>query len=266
MPAGTIDLFPSQESRISTLSDLQKACVDWLKDESLRMQDLTSGFVSAADSISRKAGRAPFLPPFSTPEAEAQGDRLTKTLLSLISKAVSTNHPLYSAFSKRILENVRYQVTHLLQDTLPSQSANSDVDTSDGGSIELAIFWKRLAISDVEIPNQGVRTSISPHCKEDVFNAVNALARLLRHNHAVYEQHYRGMQFDIRKIDSDEEVIRSAETLRIEAEQATKEAANATAIGSADAPAVVLRAGEIVKSAVEAQRAASVLKLSRGNE
>jgi hypothetical protein len=266
MPSGTIDLILSQDSRITTLSDLQMACVDWLKDESLRMQDLTSGFVSAADSISRKAGRAPFLPPFSTPEAEAQGDRLTKTLLSLISKAVSTNHPLYSAFSKRILENVRYQVTHLLQDTLPSQSANSDIDTSDGGSIELAIFWKRLAVSDVEILNQGVRTSISPHCKDDVANAVNALARLLRHNHAVYEQHYRGMQFDIRKIDSDEALIRAAETLRIEAEQATKEAANATAIGSADAPAVVLRAGEIVKSAVEAQRAASVLKLSRGNE
>jgi hypothetical protein len=179
---------------------------------------------------------------------------------------VSTNHPLYSAFSKRIVENVRYQVTHLLQDTLPSQSANSDIDTSDGGSVELAIFWKRLAVSDAEITNQGVKASISPHCKEDVVNAVHALARLLRHNHAVYEQHYRGMQFEIRKIDSEEAVIRSAEILRNEAEQATKEAANATAIGSADAPEAILRAGEMVKSAVEAQRAASVSKLSRGNE
>ena len=251
---------PSSGSLITTLSDLQKACVDWLKDESLRMQDLTTGFLTAADAIARSAGRSPFLAPFPTAEAEKLGEKLSKSLLSLISKAVATNHPLYSAFSGRILEYVRYQVTHLLQETLPTQSANSDVDTSDGASSDLAVYWKRLAVSEAEIPLQGVKTSVSPHCKKDIMNAVDALARLLRHNHAVYDERYRSMQALIRKEDADDALRLAAEALRSEAERATMDALAAASTGSANAAEAVLKAGDVVLSAVEAQRAASALR------
>ena len=155
------------------------------------------------------------------------------------------------------MEYVRHQVTNLLQETLPSQSANADVDTSDGGSPELAVYWKRLAVSEGEITLPGVRTSISPHCKKDIMTAVDALARLLRHNHAVYDDRFRAMQAAIRKDDADEALRLAAERLRNEAEKATKDALAAAATGSSDAAEVVLKAGDVVLSAVEAQRAAS---------
>ena len=234
--------------------------MDWLKDESLRMQDLTTGFLTAADAIARTAGRSPFLAPFPNAEAEKLGEKLSKSLLSLIAKAVATNHPLYSAFSGRILEYVRYQVTHLLQETLPTQSANADVDTSDGALSDLAVYWKRLAVSEAEIPLQGVKTSVSPHCKKDIMSAVDALARLLRHNFAVYDERYRSMQALIRKEDADDALRLAAEALRSEAERATMDALAAASTGSANAAEAVLKAGDVVLSAVEAQRAASALR------
>ena len=91
-------------------------------------------------------------------------------------------------------------------------------------------------------------------------SAVDALARLLRHNFAVYDERYRSMQALIRKEDADDALRLAAEALRSEAERATMDALAAASTGSANAAEAVLKAGDVVLSAVEAQRAASALR------
>jgi hypothetical protein len=248
-------MFPAP---IANVTDLQRACVAWLADSSLRLDDLKAGLASAADGLARRAGRAPLLPPFgdtsASTEAEAAaralGERLHATLLTAISRAVSTAHPLYVVYSRRVVENLRLRVTRALHAALPAQSAGSDADTSEGGSVALEEFWLRLAGGpEGEGVDKTVIASVPAACAEDVERAAGVVARLVRHNHAVHEPRYRALQADERRA--------AASAARDAAAAAVAAVAAAVARGDADgAAAAAVSAGQLVVEAAAAAKAA----------
>jgi hypothetical protein len=173
----------SSPGAVVSLAELQARCVAWLADDALKLPELRAGLVAAADSLARRLGRVPLLAPAAA-DAGASAALLSQ-LEGAVDRAVSSSHPLFATFSRRVLESLRLRVTRALHDALPRQSSGADADTSEGDA-SLRPFWGRLLSRE---PERGVRESVVPACEADVAAAASMLARLARHEASVYREH-----------------------------------------------------------------------------
>lgn len=201
----------SGELEVRSYSDLQRHLFAWLSDDAFRLEDLKTGLVSAADQLARKAGKIPIVVNTAKPAAAAAtgasdssgaeasnatpvwveaSSRLLSTLQGAVTKAVSTTHPLYATFQRRVIEALRRRITRELQDSMPQQS----IQLADTHGADKFIPWVRfLDTPGQPLPSQ-LASAVPAACEDEVKKLVTGLARLVRHNHAVFEPQYKGIQ------------------------------------------------------------------------
>ena len=198
------------QATVTSASDVEGQVRDWLMDDSLRLEDLTAGAVAAADALCRKGGRVPLLVPnnittssaatvaatdtTTTQQQQLQqlqqlaavrdvAARLTTTLRSAVAKTVSTAHPLYTTYQKRVLEVLRRKLTRAVQDALPP-----GVDSRHAH--EYPAWGSFLDEAGAPMPGP-LAAAVPACCAADILKAATDLSRLTRHNDGVFESLYR---------------------------------------------------------------------------
>jgi hypothetical protein len=200
----------------ASVPDLQRCVAAWMADEGLRLPDLAVGILTGADAIARAAGRMPLLespadldgppeggaahtspgqlsPPANslTAAARSAASGLRGTLRGAVGKVVSASHPLFSTFARRVMEVLRRRLTRELQDTLPT--------TGEVGKAASFPPWG-LFLDAPGTPLPPILASALPavpSLEAELVALVQMLGRLIRHNHAVFENHYRGLLADL---------------------------------------------------------------------
>jgi hypothetical protein len=117
---------------VQSMGGVQCCIASWLGDEGLRMPELQTGLATAADTLARLSGRVPLLHAAGEtadlpPAIASTVSALRSTLSSAVERCVSTSHPLFSTFSRRVVEGLRRKITRELQDTLPPSGDTNKV-------------------------------------------------------------------------------------------------------------------------------------------
>jgi hypothetical protein len=191
LPPAHPALGAAQVDGVATQGDVEARLAAWLADDGIRLDDVVNGVVGAADALCRRAGRLPLLVPSSSPAAltpaqatqvssvRESGGRLGATLRSAATKAISSSHPLYATYARRVTEALRFGVTRALQDSLPPGAEARH-------AAEFPPWGAALVVPGAPLPPH-VAGAVPAACAADLAGLSRELARLLRHAEAVHE-------------------------------------------------------------------------------